>query len=607
MKRKKELIIILSSLLVIVLSVSVAYFTTKILGTGKEISVESADLKVIFTSGSGTINGTNIEPGWSSGENTFTVKNESNGTYKYNIIIKDLVNTFATEGFLQYKITSTDGGYNMTDFADVPKSSTASDTILAENIGIEKGTTHTYKIIINYNNSDDVDQSADMGKTLTGKIFITKGTETVTLANKLLENNPIISTRTDFSTPFTTNTANTLYKTAENGTNVYYFAGQDTVNTPINNWVKFGKERVTSCTYNGEEVYYPIYYTTYTDEDGTEYKDMLSVRKIREASECTSVCIFYDVLIDGNPKLTGLTETKCKELGGVESTYIENGATAGQAEEKDVYWRIIRTNENGGLKLLYFGNNPNSSFRIIGYSYFGYDDRVYGVFSAGYMTGNYNDYNTNETSNIANTRKNEENSFIKTFLDDWYENNIYQNYDEYTDKDVIYCNDRSYGDENRNEFGAFIRLETNRTPTYMCGGNGKGGLFEASQSIADKFNVSGQNGGNEKLTYPIALISADEVAYAGGVNSTNAPMWYSTNSSNESSNGSVDWWTMTPYEYDTEIGTRIFTVRSYNINDCYAYDFYGVRPVVSLKACTLWSHGDGSADNPYEIIENGGC
>ena len=56
MKRKKEFIIVLISLLVIVLSVSVAYFTIRILGTGKEISVDFADLKVIFTSGSGTIN-----------------------------------------------------------------------------------------------------------------------------------------------------------------------------------------------------------------------------------------------------------------------------------------------------------------------------------------------------------------------------------------------------------------------------------------------------------------------------------------------------------------------------------------------------------------------
>ncbi len=78
MKRKKELIVILSSLLVIVLSVSVAYFTIKILGTEKDITVTAVDLKVTFTNGSGTINETSIEPGCSSGENTFTVKNKSN-------------------------------------------------------------------------------------------------------------------------------------------------------------------------------------------------------------------------------------------------------------------------------------------------------------------------------------------------------------------------------------------------------------------------------------------------------------------------------------------------------------------------------------------------
>ena len=174
MKRKKELIVILSSLLVIVLSVSVAYFTIKILGIEKDITVTAADLKVTFTSGSGTINGTSIEPGWNSGENTFTVKNESNGTYNYNIVIKDLVNTFVTTGFLQYKITSTDGGYNMTDFADVPKSSAKTDTVLAKNISLAKGATHTYKVIFNYSNSDTVDQSEDMKKVLSGNIFIEK-------------------------------------------------------------------------------------------------------------------------------------------------------------------------------------------------------------------------------------------------------------------------------------------------------------------------------------------------------------------------------------------------------------------------------------------------
>ena len=504
MKRKKELIVILSSLLVIVLSVSVAYFTTKILGTGKEISVESADLKVIFTSGSGTINGTNIEPGWTSGENTFTVKNESNGTYKYNIIIKDLVNTFTTIGFLVYKITSSDGGYNMTDFVDVPKSSTSVDTVLAENISIAKGATHTYKIIINYNNSEEVDQSADMGKTLSGKIFITKASNP-TLASKILEDNPTIGTRTDFSTPFTTNTANTLYKATENGSDVYYFAGQDTESTPINNWVKFGKN----------------------------------------------------------------------------------------SSNQDLYWRIIRTNSDGGVRLLYHGTSTTATDAYIGTSKFNekFNDSMY----VGYMYGT----SGSQESNRTNTND----SAIKAYIDNWYANNM-TSYTKYLSTTAIYCNDREVGSGTYSATGstfyyaAFTRLDTNKTPTYDCTNDN------------DKFTVDASTG-NGKLTYPIALMTADEIAYAGGVFGTNAPMWYYTNSSFESSTGTTVWWSLSP-----SVGA------GYNAGSCAVHGSGnpgglrgsgvtvsdGVRPAVSLKTCIKYSTGNGTSETPYEIVEtSSGC
>ena len=505
MKRKKELVVILSSLLVIVLSVSVAYFTTKILGTGKEISVESADLKVIFTSGSGTINGSNIEPGWSSEENTFTVKNESNGTYKYNIIIKDLVNTFVTTGFLQYKITSSDGGYNMTDFADVPKSSTKADTILAENISIAKGATHTYKIIINYNNSGDVDQSADMGKLLSGKIFITKGTEIPNLASKLLEDNPTISTRTDFSAPFTTNTVNTLYKATENGTDVYYFAGQDTESIPINNWVKFGKN----------------------------------------------------------------------------------------SSNQDLYWRIIRTNTDGSIRLLYSGTSPNTTSGYIGISKF--NENRNSTKYVGYMYGN-----SDTTPEEARTNTND--STIKTYIDNWYANNMIS-YTKYLSTTAVYCNDRelasgaSYSTTEKFEFKAKERLYTNKTPTYDCTNDN------------DKFTVDASTG-NGKLTYPIALMTADEIAYAGGVAFKNAPMWYYTNSTLESSTGTQWWWSLSPNIWNGNIASSWIVYGSDNpghLNNCGVDNSHGVRPAVSLKSCIKYRTGNGTSETPYEIVENGGC
>ncbi len=502
MKRKKEFIIVLISLLVIVLSVSVAYFTIRILGTGKEISVDFADLKVIFTSGNGTINGTNIEPGWNSGENTFTVKNESNGTYKYNIIIKDLVNTFVTNGFLVYKITSTDGGYNMTDFADVPKSSTSADTVLAENISINKGATHTYKIEIKYLESSTVNQDEDQGKTLSGKVFITKTkASNPKLASKLLEDNPTIVTRTDFSTPFTTNTANTLYKATENGKDVYYFAGQDTESTPVNNWVKFGKN----------------------------------------------------------------------------------------SSNQDLYWRIIRTNSDGSIRLLYHGTSTTATDAYIGESAFNATNNSPKY--VGYMYGD-----TDATPEEARTNAND--STIKAYIDNWYANNM-TSYTKYLSTTAVCCNDREVesGATYSAAAGSFFyyaahtRLVTNKTPTYDCANDN------------DKFTVDASTG-NGKLTYPIALMTADEIAYAGGVAGQKAPMWYYTNSSLESSTGTTYWWSLSPYYWDGNSDYSWYVYGSsnpgYSGSDYVGFS-RGVRPVVSLKSCIKYSTGNGTSETPYEI------
>ena len=250
--QKKQTILVVASLLVVVLSVTLAYFTAQIIGEGKNISVSSADLKIVFTDTDGNIEGNDITPGWSNSK-TFTVKNESNGTYKYDIIIKDLVNTFKTYKYLQYKITSTDGGYNMTDYSYLPKASTKEDVALAYEVSIDKGKTHTYKIEIKYVNDEYVDQSIDMGQSLSGTIYIREFTKpTMKLTDKLMADNPTIKTRTTF-TAFTETNTGTLYKATEQiGTDpvkdVYYFAGD-----AKNNWVKFANFywRIIRTNYDG--------------------------------------------------------------------------------------------------------------------------------------------------------------------------------------------------------------------------------------------------------------------------------------------------------------------------------------------------------------------
>ena len=487
--QRKQLTLVIVSLLVVVLSVSLAYFTTQIIGKGKDVSVTSTNLQIVFTDTDGEIAGADIEPGWTAIK-TFTVENNSKSEYKYNIVIKDLVNTFVTNGYLQYKITSTNSGYNMTEFKDIPKSQTATDKVLAYSVAIPVGVTQSYTIEFKYANDESVDQSEDMGKKLSGTLFITEGTEdpNKTLYNQLLVDKSTKLTRTDFSTVYTSNNTKTLYTSTENGTTVYYFAGNAT-----DNWVKFGKNE----------------------------------------------------------------------------------------SNQDLYWRIIRTNSDGSVRLLYHGTSTTATDAYIGESAF--NSSYNNIASVSYMYGSL--------GGIPNARENTTNSTIKTIIDNWYKDNLNTNYGKYLSTTAVYCNDRSTSDNY--EFGAYTRLDTNKTPTYDCA------------TTEDKFTVDTSTG-NGKLTYPIALMTADEVAFAGGVDATNAETWYYYNSANKSSTGSTWWWLLSPHFWDDR-DAFVFGVDgssspgrldSYRVGST-----YGVRPAISLKSCVKTSGGDGSASAPYTIEE----
>ena len=563
--QRKQLTLVIVSLLVVVLSVSLAYFTTQIIGKGKDVSVTSANLQIVFTDSDGALTETDIEPGWQKTK-TFTIKNDTKTEYKYNIVIKDLLNTFVTNGYLQYKITSTNDGYNMTEFKDIPKSSIATDTILAYSVLIPNGVTQSYTIEFRYPNDTEVDQGDDMGKVLKGTLFITEGS-IPTLTEKLLLDNSTISERTDFSTLFKTNTANTLYKAKEDNIDVYYFAGKDTESTPINNWVKFGKKG--TCLYNGMEV-------AFYDENSTSI-----LRETKNQEECVSsnVCVLNDATV--SMAVVGVTDEKCTESEGTLT-----GKKAVYDETAQIYWRIIRTNSDGGVRLLYHGASAKSVISHIGVTPFNddYNDIAY----VSYMYGS--------TGSIENARNNQTiSSTIKTYIDNWYASNM-TSYTKYLSTTAVYCNDRSRPEY---YFGAQIRLETNKTPTYDCAVK------------EDKFTVD-SSVGNGKLTYPIALMTADEMAFAGAVYgaSESSTAWFYYNSANLPSTTNGICWSMSPYYYWMSDGGRgeMFVSTSDDGNGL-SYYFLGstylgiVRPVVSLKSCVKYASGDGTPENPYTIEE----
>ena len=558
--QKKQTILVVASLLVVVLSVTLAYFTAQIIGKGKNVTINSADLKIIFTDSDGSISGSNIEPGKWDVTKTFTIENKSNETYKYNIVMQNLINTFVTNGYLQYKITSTNGGYNMTEFKDVPKSETATDTILAYSVSIPVGVTQSYTVEFKYSNDVSVDQSEDMGKKLSGKLFITEGTEEpVTLLSQLLVDNPTRSTRSnnnngtnDFATPLTTTTKGTLFTSTESiagstPKEVYYYAGNTT-----NNWVKFGK-------YQNDLIRYRGYYST-TNTSYREYSTM---------DECTSASS-YNI---------NCTEYKYANAGD------------------DIYWRIIRTNHDGSIRLLYAGTSPDTTNGNIGES----------LFNSSSNSSKYVGYKYGEDTSLDTIRNNTTDSTIKTYVDNWYKNNLI-NYTKYLSTSAVYCNDRNEGTGQTYSASS----EFNLAPYYRMDLDTKGEKANPSYNCTDIRDAFSVDNTSAKLDYPVSLMTADEIAFAGGVafKTMSTPYaWFISNSAG--TQVSFDWWSLSPIRlivvFGPVAGVWGWYSGSARLDNIGVGDTNAVRPVISLKTCTLWTSGNGAPETPYEISTTSGC
>ena len=555
-------------LIVIVFTSSYAYFKTQVRGEGKGMNVILGTIDLDITENSISTN--NLLPISDSSKDTkaqikdFTVKRTSNSNtdvcYNLYLVVDSISSNIKNSKYLKYELTD---GSNVVsgNLSNLGYNSDGKGYILlAKNKYLSKSDTtgNTYKLkiwlsydksanqndLLNSNITTHIYASGNNGNTCPGSV------DTViipTLYEQILADNSAIKTRTDFNTTFTETNTGTLYKATEQiGTNpvknVYYFAGD-----AKNNWVKFGKYQNDFSRYRG-------YYST-TD---TSYKDYSTM------DECTSASIYNK----------NCTEYKYANTGD------------------DIYWRIIRTNHDGSVRLLYAGTSPDTTSGYIGKSAFNtiYNDPIY----VGYKYGT--------TGSLENNRLNTNDSTMKTYIDNWYKNNLTA-YTKYLSNDAVYCNDRNLksGETYSNSFdyASWERIYTNKQPTYNC------------TNMSDAFSV---NNTSAKLDYPVGLMTIDELSYAGGAYKaklTTPYAWYYTNENGKSITGSEDSWSLSPSFWNSASsgdwrwgGSSEPGYLSYNSVDL----AYAVRPAISLKSCTKWASGDGSSSNPYTIQETAsGC
>ena len=280
--------------------------------------------------------------------------------------------------------------------------------------------------------------------------------------------------------------------------------------------------------------------------------------------------------------------------GTISATDTGNSCTKIASSGDDIYWRIIRINGDGSIRMIYSGiTPPTESTKVIkaidtslGNSPFNANrDKAEYV---GYMYTLGQQHGTSKSSDI------------KTYLDNWYVNYTDLNKTETKITDQIYCNDRTastsdvaYSKTNYATLTSWNSTET----TYYYGAYGR--IVKDNNPMltcavdSDRFTVNKINGkGNSALTYPIGLITIDELEMAGNnLSESNTSYYLHTG---------AYYWAGSPYVFNFG-NSYVFSV---NGGGGLNYDIVrgraGVRGVVSLSSKAKLS-GNGTYSNPYTV------
>ena len=235
--------------------------------------------------------------------------------------------------------------------------------------------------------------------------------------------------------------------------------------------------------------------TTPVWEDDRLYLDNLQNRgtscylyfKIYEPTAKDTILSHYDTVLTRNDFSQTVTEittgTIYKSLDETqydndgEVYYFAGNPTDNWVEFGGYWWRIIRINGNGSIRLIYSGSSTSGPVTTgeetqIGTSAFNtnYNDNMY----VGYM------YQSNQVHGLTSS------STIKEKLDQWYQNNLISVSDK-IDGNAGFCGDREPSTDlstsngqggtgtTNTYYGAYIRLlNSNKQPTFECTNNKMG-------------------------------------------------------------------------------------------------------------------------------------
>ena len=609
MNKKQKIIVSvvgISIVLLTLLGLTYAYFLTRIQGNTNEksISVTTADLKLVYGDGSdGVVGGENLLPSDTVYTKTFTVRNEGNANVEYGVYLIDVINTFERVDDIKYTLNcTTDGTITCNEVTTETTFPSGIKQLITNEIEPKK--THTYTFKFTYKDTN-TDQSIDMGKTLQAKLQIfgknSNGEfmpyEETSLSYAIINNAKLAKNGTTFSaTPLTTPAQSVSYKyytdqvdeaTSESSVSISttyqgYYWTYGTGYTIDEKTGKFTLTGVATCKYNDGTCnetlvgkYLVSNYASWNSSSTNTQKtttNLSSIYKVTIApASSTSSITMKAKRVSAVSYSTESTLSIAEDDYG-NSYYYRGGVKDNYIEFNNMCWRIVRVEGDGSIKIILAKEGLCSTITSS-------DTKTALINNGNSVVYGYDSNNKADYENY--------NGGLYTTLKTWYTSSGLENKKSLL-KNEKWClggNDNYRYDSST---GALL-TDTSSTNYYYAAGKRLWGIG------TDKSATLKCSSEEDSINDYIGTITADEVAYAGGMTSTANKLYYLYD------NAQSYYWSLSRSVFTG--GDSAFVVDS----DGYLSDndsVNGVRPAVTLATGAQIASGDGTISNPYKILES---
>ena len=545
MNRRQKIIVSITGIILvslILIGLTYAYFLTKITGNinEKSINVSTANLVLEYGENTNVIQGiSNAEPGYSV-EKIFTATNKGNSTVTYGAALESIVNGLTRQEDLVYTLTCT--SYLREGFS-LASNGTITGTVdgTCNGVPTEKQFPSTSTMSVMTTNTIDTTHTHAYKLTVTYKEMGVDQSED-------------------------------MNKTFSAKVNIVDLAAV-TVDNPYRNDTGTLKKAIIDSAMLGL--------------NGTTYGS--------EVTTFTSVSGPNDRLLNNAPDDYG---TSYYYYGAVTDNYVSFA---------NKLWRIVRINGDGSIRLVLDDVAKNNSDKVIRTKFNSiYNDNAY----IGYM------YGDSGSTTYDATHKNINDSEVKKQVDAWYKTNIVDTNNTNYVVDTLFCNDKTlasngiggvstqlgYGTNitfyalmERLQYSTGVTSITTSKPTFKCAESAENDYSRFTVNISTLPNGNKTNG---NLTYPVGLLTADEVAYAGAYKFGQTNKTYYLYNSNI-----LFHWSLLSSRYYYGSSAYVWYVSSSNgfIDSSYVYSILAFRPSINLKTDVLVSSGNGTKENPYTV------